>query len=267
MTAVLAVSPRNHDALSLSPAYCLTRYHSITAEAKRNTGQEWGSSLRAFPSHLLRQSYQPWRALLSGGPNRFVALPCTRVSRLTIKDNPRGAAFPRRMAAEPKTEESDFPTPQYLSSPSEKASPKASVKTKSPSQPRAADKDAASAKRRCVSTACIACRKRKSKVCLSYVSHSVERTTRLTLDVISATAILRAVLHVPPSTAPNVSTTPTQTIGGKAYIRRTSTTSRHVTLPYRPSFRLYSTSQNMKYQIWSSRYGRVRAWTMWQNPL
>lgn len=49
----------------------------------------------------------------------------------------------------------------------------------------------------------------------------------------SAMAILRAALRVRRSMAQNASTTPTPTIGAKAFTKRTSTTSRLETPPYR----------------------------------
>ncbi|KAG8527375.1 Nitrogen assimilation transcription factor nit-4 [Bacidia gigantensis] len=67
------------------------------------------------------------------------------------------------MATETKTEESDFSTPQDLGSP-DHLTPKSNTKTKSQSRNEDKSSDGGnSVKRRCVSTACIACRKRKSK--------------------------------------------------------------------------------------------------------
>ena len=67
--------------------------------------------------------------------------------------------------------EDDQPQPLSPTSsiPNNIDSPPGSLSPTSKTKPRRKDKDkeaAASAKRRCVSTACIACRRRKSKVCL-----------------------------------------------------------------------------------------------------
>ena len=99
-------------------------------------------------------------------------------------------------------------------------------------KPRTRDKDAFATKRRCVSTACIACRRRKSKVSRGLVARAVQYRAKMpTCD--SATEILPVVLPVLRYMVPNVSTTPTRTIVVKAFTRRTSTVSKRATLHYR----------------------------------
>ena len=97
-----------------------------------------------------------------------------------------------------------------------------------------------SAKRRCVSTACIACRRRKSKVCSSSSCpccdslHSIHRpnTDRSCNSYsVMATPPVAPLAHL--STARSASTILIQTIVAKASTRRTSTTLRLETLPCR----------------------------------
>lgn len=106
------------------------------------------------------------------------------------------------------------------------------------SQRQTSDEPAKSAKRRCISTACLACRRRKSKAGLpSYLFRVWRRNTLMLTDArfnSSATATHLAVQHVLRSMAPNVSTTPIQITAGKAYTKRTLTISRRVIQPCRP---------------------------------
>ena len=108
-----------------------------------------------------------------------------------------------------------------------------SPKHKKSSKTHPKDKDSFNAKRRCVSTACIACRKRKSKVrsgrhlcsgpCIRQTPISPRWRSQADRGVStnSAMATPPAALPVPPSTAQNVCTTPTPTIVAKASTRRT----------------------------------------------
>ena len=98
----------------------------------------------------------------------------------------------------------------------------------------------ASAKRRCVSTACIACRRRKSKVCSSSscpCCDSLLSIHRLNTDRGCDSYSVMAIPPVAPlahlSTALSASTIPIQTTVAKASTRRTSTTLRPATLPCR----------------------------------
>lgn len=152
------------------------------------------------------------------------------------------------MAGETKIEdEPDHQTPTNDFPTAPGSNPKA-TKSKSHSKDKGSPASA-SAKRRCVSTACIACRRRKSKVC----SYSAIRGWQANGVNNSAMATHRAVLLAPLSTEPNVSTTLIQTIAAKASTRKTSTTSRHATLPYKPSSRPSSTILRTRSRTWSNR--------------
>ena len=84
---------------------------------------------------------------------------------------------------QPKVEQADndeFVTPDTANG-STASAPPAGQKPAAPSKakPHGLDKDSpGGAKRRCVSTACIACRKRKSKVCAPRLSPVKHRATR-----------------------------------------------------------------------------------------
>lgn len=155
------------------------------------------------------------------------------------------------MAAETKIEpESDHQTPTNNDFPTAlESNPKASH-SKDKGSPASA-----SAKRRCVSTACIACRRRKSKVrfCSTIPTWRDQRVADPRISMTSVMGIHQAVLLAPPFTEPNVSTIPTQTIAVRASTRKTSTTSRRATPPYKPSSRPSSITQRTRYPTWSNR--------------
>jgi len=88
-------------------------------------------------------------------------------------------------------------------------------------------------KRRCVSNACIACRRRKSKVGLNGPSYSASVALFLFYPLASfflrrrffnesesVMGIHQPVQRAHPSTTPNVSTIPTRTTGERGYISR-----------------------------------------------
>ena len=154
------------------------------------------------------------------------------------------------MTGETKIEDdSDHHTPTDNFPTAPESNPKP---TKSKSHSKDKDSPAsASAKRRCVSTACIACRRRKSKV--RYLPAIAIRHRQANSIHNSAMAIHRAVLRAPPYTEPNVSTIPIQTIAARAYTRKTSTTSRHATPPYKPSSRPSSTTRRTRSPTWSNK--------------
>ena len=94
------------------------------------------------------------------------------------------------------------------------------------------------AKRRCVSTACVACRKRKSKVgaAASQVARWMPRETHsltLTVSHSSVTATRLAALHAPPSTIPNASTIPIRTTAARAFTKKILIISKPAILLYR----------------------------------
>lgn len=161
------------------------------------------------------------------------------------------------MAGETKLEdESDHQTPTNDFPIAPESNPKA-TKSKSQSSHKGSPAStsasaSASAKRRCVSTACIACRRRKSKVpsCSAIGNPAAKLVANRTH---SATAIHRAVLLAPPFTGPNVSMTPIQTIAARASTRKTSTTSRLATPPYKPSSRPSSITRRTRSQTWSNK--------------
>ena len=98
-----------------------------------------------------------------------------------------------------------------------------------------------SAKRRCVSSACIACRRRKSKVSGPRTSYRralrpIQQANDLIMRI-SATEILLAAQLVPLSTTQLVYMILIQIIGGRGSTRRTSTTSRPGIRPCRLSSR------------------------------
>lgn len=115
---------------------------------------------------------------VTAGPPK--ALACSRVALLPCACPlcPRPIHFPLRISEErpdllltDSMAEDERPQPLSppASIPNNFDSPPGSLSPTSKIKPRRKDKDkeaAASAKRRCVSTACIACRRRKSKVCL-----------------------------------------------------------------------------------------------------
>lgn len=156
------------------------------------------------------------------------------------------ATSPKREEEPDQTATSDIPSATESATPKESKSAKGS---KSKSHSRDVDsKDSpgsASAKRRCVSTACIACRRRKSKVRYLARQHMRAQSTRLVLyacdccdadnwlAIYSVTATHQAVLLAPPSTVQIASTIPTRITGGRAFIRKTSTISRPETPPYK----------------------------------
>lgn len=111
-------------------------------------------------------------------------------------------------------------------------------------KPRIAEREAASAKRRCVSTACIACRRRKSKV---HSRSSPSSHLLILLPTSSAMETPQAAPLVLQSTAPNVSTIPTPIIEERASTRKTLTISRRTTPPSKRSSRPFSTIPSMKY--------------------
>jgi len=91
-------------------------------------------------------------------------------------------------------------------------------------------------KRRCVSNACIACRRRKSKVglnCPSYLSsaapllpypaRSLPFSTEIFNESESVMEIHQLAQRARPSTTPNVFTIPTRIIGERGYTSRTLT--------------------------------------------
>ncbi len=146
------------------------------------------------------------------------------------------------MAGSPKIEddEPDHTTTTDIPNASESL-PKGN-KTKSHSR----DKDSkdspgsASAKRRCVSTACIACRRRKSKVCSSSSCPCCDRCSLPIAPNTDRGCKFYSVMAIPPvaplahlSTALSASTILIQTTVAKASTRRTSTTLRPATLPCR----------------------------------
>lgn len=102
--------------------------------------------------------------------------------------------------------------------------PDAPTKPSSGAKSRKRDKDSpASSKRRCVSTACIACRRRKSKVGVA-PSWLASRIWLMGLDgVRSVTAIRRVALPAHPSMGPNVSMIHPLTIGARECTRKPST--------------------------------------------
>ena len=139
-------------------------------------------------------------------------------------------------------------------------------------------------KRRCVSNACIACRKRKSKVCaihrldprifitfslvqVAYGRHilaSMIKTTDTSVHkhswglpliyaamiislIDSAMAILHPAPHVPRYMGQNVSTTQAQTIAGKGYTKRILTISKPAMILCKPSYKQFWTTLRNKY--------------------
>ncbi len=148
--------------------------------------------------------------------------------------------------------------------------PKGSNKPKSHSQQSdkgsPASTSAASAKRRCVSTACIACRRRKSKVgsplwcceataaaCFTWAHRRSYAIADWLLHLNSAMGTRRVALLVPRSTAQSASTTPTQTTAARASTRRTSTISKPAIPPCKPSYKPSSTTRTTRCPILSNR--------------
>ena len=98
----------------------------------------------------------------------------------------------------------------------------------------------ASAKRRCVSTACIACRRRKSKVCSSFSCPLLLSAALYSSPNADQGCKSYSVMAIPPvaplahlSTVLSAYTILIQTTVAKASTRRTSTILRPATLPYR----------------------------------
>lgn len=145
----------------------------------------------------------------------------------------------------------------------EASSPRSSIEHSSGTKfkSRLAEKEAASTKRRCVSTACIACRKRKSKVRVKSYRSVLSNESLNMGQLSSAMVILLAVRPVPRYTEPNASMIPIPTTAAKASTRKTSTTSRPTTPPFKPLSKPSSTTPNMKYPTWSDRFERAKAWT------
>lgn len=133
------------------------------------------------------------------------------------------------------------------------------LKSKSQSRDKASPASTASAKRRCVSTACIACRRRKSKVRSSFSSataityNHARADTDTALASYSVMGIRPAVLHAPPSMVPNAYTIRIPTIAVRVSTRRTLITSRLATPPSKPSSKPSLITLRMRYPTWSSR--------------
>ena len=129
------------------------------------------------------------------------------------------------MAASPKNEDDELGHTTSIDTADAADNLTKGSKTKSHSR----DKDskespsAASAKRRCVSTACIACRRRKSKVCCyKFSSSSIVApmlTYYCTIDSVMATLPVAPLAHL--STEPSASTIPIQTIVVRVFTKRT----------------------------------------------
>ena len=177
---------------------------------------------------------------------------------------PRPFSFSEEMAHSPKIEDepdetstADIPDAADSTSKEGKTTKGTKVKSHSRDGDSKDSPGAASAKRRCVSTACIACRKRKSKVReddLEFLLPAPHH--RLEADAWSATnsvmAIHPAVLHAPQSMAPNAFTTQIQTTVARASIRRILTTSRRATPPFKPSSKPSSITPKTKCQSLSN---------------
>ena len=126
------------------------------------------------------------------------------------------------MTDEPKLEEHDSSSPNGIDNSIQSAS-KTSIKSKSRNEDKASP-SAASAKRRCVSTACIACRKRKSK---AYITLMIPNPYWLTpVFHTSAMETPLAALLALLSMAQTASTTRTPIIAARVFTRKTSITSR-----------------------------------------
>lgn len=147
---------------------------------------------------------------------------------------------PQSMAQVPKNEDSNTTT-TILNRP-ENAVRTAVAKTPK-FKSRSRDKDSASAKRRCVSTACIACRRRKSKACRSSAcdrASDVSVTYKMQ-PVLNQIGSFHSAMETPQAAPParrytgrNASTILIPTIGGKASTRRISTTSKLAIRPCKP---------------------------------
>jgi len=111
----------------------------------------------------------------------------------------------------------------------------------------ASQEDDDPSKRRCVSTACVACR---------YVSISPMHqftTTNYTVNLasvkVNATAINRVARPAPKFTTPNVSTPHGRITAVKVYTSRTPTVSRRRTARSKHSYKPYSTGQRRMFPV------------------